>query len=275
MTKKKIHRLLAVLLAAVLLFGAVMLLRQQALYQSIASDAADAARVAGFPERATSEPPRPDGFQEPDNTPEETPEHPSEEMAALAGIDLAALRAVNGDVAGWIEIPGTELSYPLLQGVDNQYYLSRNWKGEPSGGGSIYLESTCRRDLTGFHLIVYGHRMNNDSMFGILKYYSDLDFWREHPSVYLAMEDEVRRYDIFAAQEAEVRGIVYRLDLEESQLKEEFLQFCVDNSVIDTGITPEAGTQILTLSTCTSSGHVRRWVVHGVLAEEYSGECSR
>ena len=65
---------------------------------------------------------------------------------------------MNPDVAGWIEIPGTELSYPLLQGEDNQYYLTHTWNREPNSGGSVFLECTSRRDLSGFHTIAYGCR---------------------------------------------------------------------------------------------------------------------
>lgn len=97
-----------------------------------------------------------------------------EATAALMDIDLEALRSVNEDVVGWIEIPGTELSSPLMQGTDNQYYLSHNWKGEKSGGGSVFLESVNSQDLTDFHTIAYAHRMRNDTMFGTLKYYKTM-----------------------------------------------------------------------------------------------------
>lgn len=191
------------------------------------------------------------------------------EAAHLGDVDLAALQAVNEDVVGWLEIPGTELSYPLVQGPDNQYYLNHNWKKERSGGGAVFLEQTNSRDLTGFHLIAYAHRMNNDTMFGTLKYYHDGAFCQEHPSIYLAAADGVRRYDIFSAHKASVRGLVYRLDLEESGLEEDFIRSCLSNSEIETGVEPEAGAQVLTLSTCTGEGYESRWVVQGVLARVY------
>ncbi len=262
---KKGRMLLMLLLGLVFLFSAGMVVRQQMQYRQIADDSAEAAEVAGLKERPPSRPSEPPA--PPDSPGPETPE-PSEplpdEAAALAEIDLEALRAVNEDVVGWIAIPGTKLSYPLVQGTDNQYYLSRNWKKEPAGGGSVFLESTNSGDLSDFHTIVYAHRMRNDTMFGTLKYYEDEDFWREHPSVYVVRDGGVYRYDIFSAQEAGVKEIVYRLDMEESHLEEEFLRYCMENSVIDTGLAPEAGGRILTLSTCTGNGHATRWVVHAV-----------
>ncbi len=111
--------------------------------------------------------------------------------------------------------------------------------------------------------------MRNGSMFATLKYYKTLDFWQEHPRVYIVLDDGVYRYDIFAAREAAVGGPVYRLDLEERGLGEAFIQDCIDGSVIDTGILPDTGDRLLTLSTCTGTGYATRWVVHAVLAQVY------
>ena len=274
MERKQKRELLIALLAAVFLFSAGMMVRQQFQYRQIVADSEEAARIVGLqkstePQQPVSALPIPSMEMEEQEPP---PEPLPEEALDLAKIDLEALRAVNEDVVGWIAIPGTTLSYPLMQGEDNQYYLSHSWKREAVSGGSVFLESTNNRDLTDFHTIAYAHRMCNDTMFGTLKYYKGLDFWQEHPRIYIVLNDMIYRYDIFSAQEADVKGIVYRLDIEENELEEEFLQYCIENSVIDTGLTPEASDRILTLSTCTGNGHVNRWVVHGVLAQEYSRE---
>lgn len=260
--------ILTVLLAAVFLVSAAMVVRQQLQYQQIASDSAEAARIAGLPERTEA---RPAATAPPPQT-EEILNPLPEEAAALTDIDLSALQEVNEDVLGWISIPGTELSYPLLQGEDNQFYLKRNWKKQWNDGGSIFLESTNHSDLTDFHTIVYGHRMLNDTMFGTLKYFRQPDFWQEHPSVYIVTADGLYQYDIFAAYEAGVKSILYRLDLEESELKGEFLQYCQDSSTIETGAVPTEQDQILTLSTCTGSGHAKRWVVQAVLQNFWAAD---
>ena len=271
-SKKKAIRILGVVLAVILIASLVMVVRTQIEYRKIIADSDEAAQIAGLPEKWQPKNPResqPGGTGDPAAS--EEPEPLPEEAAALTQVDLDALREVNGDVVGWIAIPNTELSYPLVQGTDNQYYLSRNWKREKNSGGSVFLESTNKSDLSAFHTIVYAHRMRNDTMFGTLKYYDRLDFWREHPSVYIVLNDTIYRYDIFSAQEAAVESIIYRLDLEKNHLEDEFLQYCADNSVIHTGLTPEADGRFLTLSTCTEAGFAEtRWVVHGVLAQEYS-----
>lgn len=270
----KIKTVLSAPLLAVFLLSVRMTAQQQYLYRSIALESAEAIKTAGLPEQNKTSPTAATACAksvEVSGT-EEPPEFLPKEAAALADIDFSALRNINGDIIGWIEIPDTELSYPLLQGTDNQFYLSHNWKGEASGGGSVFLEYNSSPDFTDFHTMVYAHRMRNDTMFGILKYYNNLEFLQVHPSIYVATEDVVLQYDIFAAQESAVYGIVYRLDLTENNLEEEFLKFCVDNSVIDAGVTPEAGDKILTLSTCTGNGHVNRWIVQGYLSHIYNYE---
>lgn len=256
-----IKRVVLAVLVLVFLFSGGMIVRQQLLYRQLEADGAQAAQIAGLTDGETaSQAPTP-----PSQASSAGAEPLPEEAVPLAAVDLAALRSVNGDVVGWIAIPGTRLSYPLLQGENNQYYLSRSWKREASSGGAVFLESANSREMTDFHTIVYAHQMRNDSMFGILSNYKDLDFFRVHPSVYLVLDGGIYRYDIFSAQKAGIKSIVYRLDLEESRKEEEFLQYCLDNSVIDTGVAPEAQGRILTLSTCAGSDRSNRWVVHAVL----------
>ena len=281
MNQKTFRIILMFLLAAVFVVSVCMMIFHQIEYQKTLADTDEAARIAGLHKETASR--RPETASPTENPPEETgpsaeepPAEPTEEplpeeALELAGLDLEALRAINKDVVGWISIPGTIVSYPLIQGKDNQYYLRRNWKKQSISSGSIFLEAEVSRDLTDFHTIVYGHRMRNETMFGTIKYYSKADYWREHPSIYIVLDDTIYRYDIFAAYEAAVDGIVYRLDIEEKHLEEEFIQYCKDHSVLDTGLAPAAGDRILTLSTCTSNlSETYRWVVHGVLAQEYS-----
>lgn len=86
---------------------------------------------------------------------------------------------------GWILIPNTVISYPLLQGEDNQYYLNHTWKKWTSAVGAIFMDSQNNPNLTDFNTIVYGHRMNNGSMFASLKNYKKQSYWQAHPCVYI------------------------------------------------------------------------------------------
>lgn len=212
------------------------------------------------PEPESSEPAEDEGDDE-----QETSVYVDPYADALRNMDFTALREVNPDVLGWIVIPGTVISYPLLQGEDNDYYLNHTWKGWRNVVGSIFLEWTNSADLSDFNTIVYGHRMINGSMFGSLKYYSSQSYWAQHPCVYITDDNGSHKYEIFAAYEVSTEGLTYRVGFSDDEDKQEFIDYCLAQSVIDTGITPTIYDRILTLSTCTGDGHATRWVVQGVL----------
>ena len=182
------------------------------------------------------------------------------------GLDLSPLREINSDVVCWIEIPGV-LSYPVLQGEDNAYYLSHAWDGTENTAGSIFLDYRASPNLTDFHTLIYGHRMRDGSMFGSLKQYSDAGFWQLHPSIYLSDEEGTRQYAIFAAYEVGLTEIVYRQDLSKED-RQELIQYGLNHSVIETGIVPTSTDTIITLSTCTGRGYDARWVVQAVQCRE-------
>ena len=186
----------------------------------------------------------------------------------LSKTDIAALKEVNEDVLGWICIPDTLVNYPLLQGEDNQFYLEHTWKGKANAAGSIFLECECSPDFTDFNTIIYGHRMSNTSMFGTLASYKKQEFWENHKSVYICMEGVVRRYDIFASYEPKITDCTYWVNYSKTEYKQRVIDFALEKSVIDCGITPKTADGIITLSTCTGNGHATRWVVQAVLTGE-------
>ena len=258
--KKRVSRMLTFLLAGVLAVSGGYIAWKNLDYHRGAKAYASAAQAAGLSKRP--EPPKPGASAAP-----ELPEGPSF-TEQLAAIDLAALQEVNPDVLGWIAIPDTELSYPLLQCSNNVYYLNHLWNKQRNSSGAIYLETNCTPDFSGFNTIIYGHRMRDTSMFGTLPLYSSLEFFQQHPTIYLADSSGVHQYDIFAAYEVGVREMVYRLDIDQPEEIQELIQFCLSHSVIQTGVVPGVEDSILTLSTCTERGHSTRWVVQAVLRED-------
>lgn len=210
----------------------------------------------------------------PEPTPEPAPEPEPEPTPwvdpyadALSAMDFTALRQVNDDVLGWIVIPGTNLSYPLLQGEDNDYYLNHTWRRWKNAVGGIFVDYRCSWDLSDFHTVIYGHRMNNSSMFGQLHKYKDAAWLAEHPTIYIADDTGSHAYRIFAVYEAD-SGLTYRLDLDHDGTKQGWIEYCLGKSILDTGVVPGVEDRIITLSTCTGNGHEKRWVVQAVLDRE-------
>jgi len=188
-----------------------------------------------------------------------------EQMEAMAAIDIAALQEVNPDVIGWIRIPGTKVDYPLLQGQDNDYYLKHTWDGKENSVGSIFMEHRNSPELTDFNTIVYGHNMNDGSMFANIRRYATDWYRQRHPYVYIAGPAGVYRYEVFSSYQAAVDSPAYGLSFHQDKTRADFLGTAIRDSQADFGIRPELTDRVLTLSTCSGVGYSHRWVLHARL----------
>ena len=267
--KKIIRKIAMVILLAVFLISTALMLRHW-------RDQADGAAAY---EAALSIAMEKDGQKQPEVTksaPTETAAEPvshwipvpvEDDPAAeeLAGINLAALQAVNSDVVGWLRIPGTAIDYPLMQGEDNDFYLNHTWQKEPNSVGSVFLECQNSPDLTDYNTIVYGHNMNNGSMFAELELFALQSFWQEHPYVYVLTGAGVYRYEIFAFFQAEVESLTYGMNPQWQDTRKKFLELAQEKAPYDTGIRPAVTDRILTLSTCSGANYDFRYVVQARL----------
>ncbi len=196
----------------------------------------------------------------------------AQEAMFLMDVELAPLQAENREVIGWICIPGTKLSYPLMQADNNDYYLKRAWDGSRSSAGSIFLECTNDPNLLDFNTIIYGHHMANGSCFAPIVKYREQDFWKEHPWVYIVTQNDVRRYEIFSAYEAPIDSDTYRLNFTNPNRKQAALAHYIQSSLWEAATKPEEGSYILTLSTCVGDGQYNtRFVVQAVLTGIFTG----
>ncbi len=275
---KKLRWLLSAALLAVFVFSTAYLVRylihrqQNQVSQELAMEIAFGSTAPDDPEIPQSQPPASEATQatqitestEPAPQPvwipapfQADPAH----MAVLEAIDLSALQQVNPDVIGWIYIPDTGIHFPLLQGLDNTYYLEHSWDGRENLLGSIYME--CRNDpgFTDFNTILYGHNIVGGEMFAPLHNYASEDYRRSHPYIYILTQEGIFRYEIFASYLADVDSPTYGLSFNQAATRENFLDFALESSQISTGIHPNLTDRFLTLSTCTGRGYEQRRVV--------------
>lgn len=183
---------------------------------------------------------------------------------------IEALQEINPDVVGWIYITATDISYPLLQGEDNDTYLHSSWtdKTKTLKAGSIFMDSSNSPDFSDFNTIIYGHRMQNETMFGKLKYFRTKDYWQTHPDVYIVTAEKILRYDIYATYEVSVQGKTYLIDFDGEESRCEYIDYTLGMARYDTGVVPTGNDSILTLITCTASDSSARWAVQAVMQEE-------
>ncbi len=100
------------------------------------------------------------------------------DLAELANlnIDWNALKEENPDVVAWVYVQGTDISYPVAQSDDNDYYLKHSFSGAVSSSGSIFLDCDNNSELNDMHNILYGHNMLNGTMFAQILNFKDQDF---------------------------------------------------------------------------------------------------
>ena len=259
--KKRTCRILILTLAAVFAVSLGALACQRMRYGKNDRAIDDARRLAGVPAEGKMAPQRPRSAPAEEEPPEEVPD-------PWADIDLDALREVNEDVVGWLAIPGTEVSYPLIRPQDNETYLSRSWDGTPTSAGSIFLDCRVAWEPRGFNTIIYGHNMRNRTMFGSLRDYRGDSYWREHPEICLIDSGGVHYYDIFAAWEPRVTDPPFAPEITTEKGRRAFIDTALERSVIRTGVVPTVDSEILTLSTCTGVGYATRWVIQAALRTE-------
>lgn len=181
--------------------------------------------------------------------------------------DFKSLQKVNSDIIGWIVVPGTKLSYPLLQARDNDFYLTHLYTKRSCSVGAIFMDYKVPSDLSGYNTIIYGHRMKDGSMFASLKYYLNSSYCEEHPCIYITNEAGVYQYTVFAAYEGSPTGASYSYSFGTDDFKQKFVNYAKKHAKYKTGITDDVtiANTFLTLSTCTGNGHSKRMLVQAVL----------
>lgn len=179
------------------------------------------------------------------------------------------LQQENTDVKGWIRIEGTNINYPLLQTTDNEFYLTHNYKKEKSKYGSIYINSNSNIKDINSNIIIYGHDMKDNQMFGDLLKYREEKYCKEHPTIKIITEEKEEEYEIvtvfksrvFYKNEKNVFRYYQQYHFENEKQYKEYVENCKKQELYSTGKQANYGEQIITLITCEYSQENGRMVV--------------
>ena len=173
-------------------------------------------------------------------------------------LDFKALQARYPDVKGWLTIPGTVVDYPVLQSSaeDPEKYLRRNYDMKWRMAGSLFFQYDCTENSR--NLVIFGHNMNDGTMFAVLKKMVDLEFRQAHPIAVLHTAEGTHEYRILTAMTTDTT----KLPFNRTQFSgdEDFL-FFAGSMLAGTGYTAQAGDRLLTLVTCAYTWDGARTVV--------------
>ena len=173
------------------------------------------------------------------------------------------LKKINTDIIGWLEIPNTKINYPVLQGKDNEYYMTHNYKKEKSKNGSIFLSKDYNWDIPSSNLLIYGHNNKNGTMFQELLNYEDFNFYKEHPTIRFTTATEDMEFEIISVfksrvyykSEQNVFRYYFFINANTKAEYDDFINNAKAASLYDIKKAANYGEQLITLSTC--SYHVK------------------
>lgn len=175
-------------------------------------------------------------------------------------IDFDKLLAKNDDVVGWIFNQNGIINYPVLKGDDNDYYLNRNVNKTKNVNGSIFMNCKNNGKFTDKHTLIYGHSMDNGTMFASLLKYRNQSYYDAYPSFYLYTPYGKYKLDVFSAFETKDGDRVYTMGYNSSDYSD-FISYAFSKSLIKADVSVANGDRLVTLSTCAYSSKKARFVV--------------
>ena len=178
------------------------------------------------------------------------------------------LYSQNKSLIGWLKIDDTNIDYPVMQTVNNEYYLDHNYTQEYDKNGSIFLDKDCDITNPGTNMIIYGHHMKSGKMFGSLDKYSSKDYYEKHKTIQFDTIYEEGIYQVmyvFRSRVYNEEDIVFKYyQFFDAATPEEFdstMREMANISLYDTGVTATYGDKLITLSTCDNTEEEGRFVV--------------
>lgn len=180
-------------------------------------------------------------------------------------INHAALTARNGEYIGWLQVDGTDISYPVVQSKEELFYLRRDFDKNHSIAGTVFMDYRNSKDFTDVNTVLYGHNMHDGTMFAPLKKFLKSDFFDRYKRITVSIPGRVLQYEIFAVYKARVSSVPN----DPGKLtQQEFDKFMAQISSLalcrrETAVTVQDN--ILTLATCGDNSGNSRIVIHAKL----------
>ncbi len=189
-------------------------------------------------------------------------------------VDFEELWGINEEIYAWINIPGTEVSYPIVQSEeDNNFYVRRSEAGVYYSGGCIYTENYNSKDFTDPLTVIYGHNLRSGRMFAEVNKFADPQYFAEHKYIYVFLPDRALVYEVFAATPYINRHLLANEDMKDPAELEKFfdgIMHTLDkNANFRDGVELDyENDRFIALSTCLQGNNTQRFLVFGRLIEE-------
>ena len=181
---------------------------------------------------------------------------------------LIEYKKINPDIYGWIQVDGTDISYAVVRGEDNKFYLNHTATLEYNTNGAIFADFRCEDNiLDNPNFVLYGHNSTYlMQMFAQITKFLDRSFFNQNRYITIYTIDGVYRYEIFAIYETYSTYSYCQMNFISEN---SFVNWCntmKSNSLYPRNITDfTTSSRIITLSTCTNGYFSRRYSLQGKL----------
>lgn len=181
-----------------------------------------------------------------------------------SGIDLSEFKAINPDTIGWIKVNGTNVDYPFVQTVDNNFYLKHTFDRSYNEAGWVFLDFRNNLDEFNKNTILYAHGRLDETMFGSLDNVFDQEWLSDtnNHKISLSTETQTTTWQIFSVYHISTTSDYIQTEFESDLEFTKFAEKLKSRSVYDFKTTVSESDKILTLSTCYKNNSKERLVVH-------------
>lgn len=206
-------------------------------------------------------------------TTEPTKSEQTSENLADNPVNFDELWETNDEIYAWINIPDTNIDYPVLQSMESDYfYLDHDIYKNYLFAGSIYSESCNLRNFSDRNTVLYGHNMLDGSMFANLHKFEDKDFFDEHKYIYIYQPQRKLTYEIVSAYNYDSRHIMNSFNFADDDVFQDYIEGVMNphSDVVNTNsdIKLTLDSKLITLSTCLDGYADGRYLVQGVLIKD-------
>ncbi len=188
-------------------------------------------------------------------------------LVPLIQLNFAPLLEQNADTVGWIVCDDSQIDYPVVKGTDNDYYLYHLFSGSGGIVGTIFMDMDNAGDFSDQNTVIYGHHMNDGSMFAGLSKYARQEYYEEHKTMWLYTPTGDYLVELFAGYNQDDSAIPHNFSDAESWLA--YIAQCKARSDFASDVEVGADDAIVTLCTCSYVFHNARYVVLGKLVPFY------
>ena len=189
-----------------------------------------------------------------------------EDDKLVVNADIASLIQENPETVGWIKVNNTNIDYPVVQTIDNEYYLKHNYYLEEDSNGWVFMDYRNETDFLSDNIILYAHnRYHSGVMFGTLQNVLSYNWYTNPDNQIISLRtlyDDLN-YKIFSIYKISVTTDYMRVLFADDNDRLDFYTMLKDRSIYDFGIELKGSDKIITLSTCADEEN--RYVVHAVL----------